>query len=274
MGSYREQHEATTASYGAGQVSGVHEAPTQPAPYVEETAFDLLVGSIPLESLTALFVPIVSLRSGRTFAFEALPHCTLAGMSQSEELFARAAFEKKVGELGRAVRRVAFTECAGAPIFTGVHPHELKDSWLIRPDDPLCGHDAEVFLQIDQPAYAATSMHMLAEVSSRSGISIVLDDFGAGASNLAQLAALAPAFVKLDPELVRDLATSPRKQKVLHGLAQLCSELGVQIIGKGIVGEAELRALVDCGISLGQGPFLGEPSRAPTVSRWHGTRAT
>ncbi|HEX2676561.1 MAG TPA: hypothetical protein VHM19_07970, partial [Polyangiales bacterium] len=63
MRSYREQHEATTANYGPTQVSGVHEAPTQPAPYVEETPSESLVGTIPVEALGARFVPIVSLRS-------------------------------------------------------------------------------------------------------------------------------------------------------------------------------------------------------------------
>ncbi len=272
MRSYREQHEATTANYGPAQVSGVHEAPTQPAPYLEETRFDALVGSIALDTLTARFRPIVSLRSGRTFAFEALPYCTAEGLSETEELFARAIFEKKVGELGRAVRRIAFTECPSAPIFIGVHPHELKESWLIRPDDPISSHDAEVFLQIDQASYAATSMHVLLEVSSRSGVSVVLDDFGAGASNVAQLCTLTPAFVKLDAELVRDLHAQPRKRTVVAGIARMCAELGAQVIGKGVHAEADLRALVDCGVPLGQGRLLGKSSKLPSVSKWPGTQ--
>jgi EAL domain-containing protein (putative c-di-GMP-specific phosphodiesterase class I) len=268
MRSYREQHEATTANYGPTQVSGVHEAPTSPAPYLDELPSTSLVGSIPLESLSARFVPIVSLRTGRTFAFEALPHCSSEGLSQTEELFARAAFEKKVGELGRAVRRVAFAECPSKPIFVGVHAHELKESWLIRPDDPISAHDAEVFLEVNQPVYTSTSLHVLTEVAARSGISIVLDDFGGSASNPALLAQLSPACVKLDCELVEGVDRHPRKAKVVAGLVRMCTELGAQVIAKGISTEQELRALADCGVSLGQGELLGTSTQTPTVSGW------
>jgi EAL domain-containing protein (putative c-di-GMP-specific phosphodiesterase class I) len=267
MGSYRELQEATTANYGPRQVSGVHESPTHPAPYVEEPMLfgNAFLGSVPADALRVLFQPLVALRSGKTFAFEALPRCEVEGLTEAEDLYARATFEKKMGELGRALRRIAFTECLGVPVFIGVHPHELKDSWLIRPDDPLSTHDAQVFLQLDQPSYSAVCVHVLSEVASR-GISLVVDDLGAGASNLKQVIELGPAFVKLDAELVRDIDKNIRKRKVVAAMTRMCSELGAQMIAKGIETEAELRAVVDAGVLYGQGRLLGEPSLVPTVS--------
>src|SRR5215510_2205465 len=192
MGSYREQQEATTANYGPTQVSGIHQSPTSPAPYLEELPVEGLVGSIPVESLTAFFQPVVLLRSGKTFGFEAIAHCAAEGLEDRDELFARAAFEKRVGELGRMVRGAAFAECPSIPVFVSVHPHELKESWLIRPDDPICSHDAEVFLQVSQTAYSPMCLHVLTEVSSRSGIALVLDDFGGCTSSVVQLVELSP----------------------------------------------------------------------------------
>lgn len=272
MRSYSEQQEATTANYGPTQVSGVHDSPTQPAPYLEGPPGSELIGSIPLESLTALFQPIASLRSGRTLAFEAMAYCSAVGLTDTEELFARAAFEKKVGQLGRTVRGIALTECPGAAVFVSVHPHELKDSWLIRPDDPISGHDGEIYLQLDQPSYSPVCMHVLTEVASRSGTSLVVDDFGASGSNLKQVIDLCPSFVKLDVELVRDIDRNQRKRKVVSTLVQLCSELGAHVIAKDIETEAELRALADCGVSYGQGLFLGRPSALPSISKWSGLR--
>ncbi len=266
MSTYREAQEATTANYGAKQVSGVHEAPTQPAPYVDEAPPESLVGSVPIEALTAHFQPIVALRTGKTFGFEALPQCNVEGLSDPEELFARATFEKTVGELGRAVRAVAFTECVGVPVFIGVHPHELKDSWLIRPDDPICSHDAQVYLQLDQPSYAAMCLHVLTEVASRPGISIVVDDFGAGASSLKQIIDLAPAFVKLDPELVHEIDSNLRKRKAVSAVVRLCAELGAQVIAKGVESPAQLRALTDVGVLYAQGLLLGAAAAQPVVS--------
>ena len=272
MRTFGDQDQATTATYGAAQVSGVREAPTAPAPYLEETPFDTLVGSVPMDSLSAYFQPITSLRSGRTLAFEAIARCTAPGLSDNEELFARATFEKKVGQLGRVIRGRALAECPGTAVFISVHPHELKDPWLIRPDDPLSSHDGEIYLQVNQPAYSATCMHVLQEVASRSGISVVLDDFGAGGSTLARLIDLRPRFVKVDAELVRGIAQDARKRRALAGLVQTCGELDAHVIAKGVDAEPDLAALCDCGVAYGQGRLLGLPTALPTVSKWPGLR--
>ncbi|HEX7478168.1 MAG TPA: EAL domain-containing protein [Polyangiales bacterium] len=269
MRGYRELEEPTTANYGPSQVSGVHEAPTQPAPYVEEELFrDSLVGSVPVESLSAHFQPVVALCTGKTFAFEALPRCDVEGLRDPEELFARAAFEKKIGELGRAVRRAAFDACPGAPIFIGVHPHELKDSWLIRPDDAISSHDREVYLQVDQPVCSAVCMHVLSEVASRTGVSLVVDDLGASGSNLSQVIELGPSFVKLDAALVRGIDRNLRKRKVVSALVKMCADLGAQLIAKAVDSEAALRTLIELGVPYGQGSVLGAPAPKPVASKW------
>src|SRR6185312_4533715 len=113
MGSYREAPDFSKPSDFAqqSQASGVHQSPTQPAPYLEDEASEVRVGSIPIEALGAHFEPVVSLRSGKTFGFAATAYCDREDLSNLEELYARAAFEKKVGELGRAVRTAALAGC-------------------------------------------------------------------------------------------------------------------------------------------------------------------
>lgn len=272
MGSYREAQVVRTASHGASQVSGVHQSPTQPAPYLEENPSESLLGSLPMEALSAQFQPVVALRTGKTFGFEAIAHCASGDIGDREELFARAAFEKKVGELGRVVRGAAFAECPSIPVFVSVHPHELKESWLIRPDDPICSHDAEVFLQVSQTAYSPMCLHVLSEVSSRSGIALVLDDFGGSTSSVSQLVELVPAFVKLTFELVHGIDQAPRKRIAVAAMVQMCMDLGAQVIAKGIETDREARVLMDCGVAYGEGALLGEPTVLPSVSQWPGQR--
>ncbi len=273
MGSYREQHEATTANYGPTQVSGIHQSPTSPAPYLEDLPADGLVGSVPVESLAAFFQPVVTLRSGKTFGFEAIAHCSAEGLTDREELYARAAFEKRVGELGRMIRSIAFNECPSIPVFVSVHPHELKEALLIRPDDPICGHDAEVFIQVAQASLSPMCLHVLREVTSRTGISLVLDDMGGPSSTLRQLVELGPAVVKIDPELIRDIDRDARKRAAVVGLVRTCSELSAQVVAKGVNTEAEARTLLECGVGYGQGPLLGAVSELPTVSPWQHAHA-
>jgi EAL domain-containing protein (putative c-di-GMP-specific phosphodiesterase class I) len=272
MGSYREAQEVPTANYGPTQVSGVHQSPTQPAPYLEEQPSEGLVGSVPMQALTAYFQPVVALRTGKTFGFEALAHCLSEELADREELFARAVFEKRVGEVGRVVRAAAFAECPSIPVFINVHSHELKESWLIRPDDPICSHDAEVFLQVSQSAYSPMCLHVLHEVSSRSGIALVLDDFGGSTSSVRQLVEMSPAFVKLTVELVQGIDQSTRKRTAVLSLVQMCMDLGAQVIAKGIETEHEARVLLDCGVAYGEGAMMGEPTSMPSVSRWKGPR--
>jgi EAL domain-containing protein (putative c-di-GMP-specific phosphodiesterase class I) len=267
MGSYREAQTYTNASDTASQASGVHQSPTQPAPYLEDE-HEVRVGSIPIEALTACFQPVVTLRTGKTFGFAATPHCERDDLSSLVELYARAAFEKKVGELGRAVRAVAIAECPGTPVFVHVHPHELKEAWLIRPDDPLCNHDAEVFLLVNQASFSSMCAHVLSEVCSRSGVGLVLDAFGSGASNLRQLVELSPAFVRLSDDLAVGIDRSARKRVVVSALVQMCLDLGVQVIAQGIETEIEAKVLLECGVAYGAGPIIGEPASTPRASHW------
>ncbi|MET0387347.1 MAG: EAL domain-containing protein, partial [Polyangiales bacterium] len=244
---------------------------TQPAPYLEDEPPGVFLGSVLTASLTAYFQPVVALKTGKTFGFEAVPHCEQDELTSVEELFARAAFEKKVGELGRVVRHAAISECPAIPVFVNVHPHELKEAWLIRPDDPLCSHDAEVYLQVNQSVYSPMCTHVLSEVTSRSGIALVLDDFGS-TSNLRHVTELSPAFVRLAVDLVQGVDQSPRKRVVVRSVVQMCMDLGTQVIAKGIETEREARVLSDSGVAYGSGPILGGFSEVPALSRWSGPR--
>jgi EAL domain-containing protein (putative c-di-GMP-specific phosphodiesterase class I) len=268
MGSHREAKYVTASHAVASQDSGVHQSPTQPAPYIDDEAEEFRVGSIPMEALTAHFQPIVALRTGKTFGFAAIAHCDREDLSNLEELYARASFEKKVGELGRAVRLAAFAQCPATPVFVSVHPHELKEAWLIRPDDPLCSHDAEVFLQVNQQTYSPMCAHILTEVCSRSGVGLVLDDFGNGASNLRQLIELSPAFVKLSEDLASGIDRSARKRVVVSGIVQICLDLGAQVIAKGIENDIEAKVLIECGVVYGEGNMIGAPGPRPRISHW------
>jgi EAL domain-containing protein (putative c-di-GMP-specific phosphodiesterase class I) len=115
-------------------------------------------------------------------------------------------------------------------------------------------------------------MHVLTEVSSRSGIALVLDDFGSSTSSLRQAVELCPVFVKLAIELVQSIDESPRKRVVVSAVVQMCMDLGAQVIAKGIETEREARVLIECGVAYGEGPILGLPTVIPSASLWKNKR--
>jgi EAL domain-containing protein (putative c-di-GMP-specific phosphodiesterase class I) len=114
--------------------------------------------------------------------------------------------------------------------------------------------------------------HVLHEVSSRSGIALVLDDFGASTSSVRQLVEMSPAFVKLTVELVQGIDQSTRKRIAVKHVVQMCMDLGSQVIAKGIETDREARVLLDCGVAYGEGSLMGEATSLPSVSRWPGPR--
>jgi EAL domain-containing protein (putative c-di-GMP-specific phosphodiesterase class I) len=264
MGS-RAFDDEITATHGTG-VSGVHESPTQPAPQVEDDA--ALIGSVPVEALGAEFQPLVDLRTGLTAGFEALPRCRAEGLADPRELYARASFEKTVGELGREMRAIAVRECVGTALYVSIHPGELKYGDLVRPDDPITQHDAPVFLQLCQPSFATLALQILGELSSRSGVSLVLDDFGAGPSSVKQLVELSPAVVKIDAELIAGIDHDRRRREAVGAVVELCERLGAETIAKGVDTGRQLQAALECGVRYAQGAVVGEPAPMPTVSHW------
>jgi EAL domain-containing protein (putative c-di-GMP-specific phosphodiesterase class I) len=233
---------------------------------------DLTVGDIDV-----VFQPIVDLRNGSTFAYEALTRCKWPEFKNPLVLFQQAEAERACGPLGRKIREVAFGRCADAPLFVNLHPHELSDGWLVRPDDPLFFHDRAVYLEITESAafsYFGLCAGVLKEICSRGGAYLVVDDLGAGHSNLKRIVDLEPHVVKLDLALVRGIEKNRRQQILVRQVVSLCEELGAKVVAEGIETEDELRAVLDTGAHYGQGYLFAKPAFPIPLARWPFARDT
>jgi EAL domain-containing protein (putative c-di-GMP-specific phosphodiesterase class I) len=229
--------------------------------------------------LNVVYQPIVALDTGQTFAAEALARCSWPEYRDPIALFRQAESEQTCGRLGRMIRDLTFRAPPSLPIFVNVHPQELSSRWLVRPDDPINFSDADVYLEITESAtleHFDLCLGVLAEVRSRTGARLAVDDFGAGYSNLRRVIELEPAVIKLDRELIRGIDRSARLQLLVRWVVRLCQELGARVVAEGIETLAELRAVRDAGVDYAQGFFLARPGcplpevnwpRVPTRSR-------
>jgi len=221
--------------------------------------------------IQVVFQPIVSVESGELFALEALCRCQWPEFQNPQKLFEQAEAEKCCGQLGRSVREVAFERVQDTPLFVNVHPHELSQHWLVRPDDPLCFHARDVYLEITETAaftYFDLCVNVLKEVCSRTGALLVIDDFGAGYSNLKRIIDLEPSIVKLDLALIRDIDTSKRRRVLVKHVVRLCEELGSKVVAEGIETVDELHAVIDCGVHFGQGYLIAKPAYPAPLPAW------
>jgi EAL domain-containing protein (putative c-di-GMP-specific phosphodiesterase class I) len=245
------------------------DAPSANGEFAENEA-RFFGGLVRPRDLSVVFQPIVHLDGEKVFAYEALVRC-LSPKLTPPELFERAAHERSTGRLGRIIREIAVPMCGGYPLFVNLHPSELEEGWLVRPDDPIVSHDHDIYLEITESApltHFNVCLSVLREVCSRTGAHLVVDDFGAGYSNLKHISDLEPKVVKLDRTLVDGLDRKPRQHKLVSATVRLCHELGSLVVAEGIETHDEYLAVCDSGADLGQGYLFARPAFPLPAVTW------
>jgi EAL domain-containing protein (putative c-di-GMP-specific phosphodiesterase class I) len=212
--------------------------------------------------------PIVDLERRRIFAYEALLRSKSPDFNEGPIPILKAAVaEGAMGELGRALRQMAVDATPSGHVFLNVHPSEFDEGWLVRPDDPIFAH-SDVYLEITESvplSHFEMCQSVLRELRAR-GVFLVVDDLGAGYSNLKYIADLYPEVVKLDRDLIMNLEKQPRLQKLVTAIVRLCADLGAKVVAEGIETPEELAAVMRTGVHYAQGYLLARPALpAPTV---------
>lgn len=222
------------------------------------------------DDIGVAFQPIVDLSDGSVFAYEALVRCKVEAFRAPPTLFAQAEREQCCGRLGRMIRDVSFGSEVPAALFVNLHPAELSERWLVRPDDPIGFHSNDVYLEVTESAafdQPELTRRVLKDVCERVDARLVVDDFGAGYSDVFRVLELEPDVVKFDRNLISNADTDAAKRERLNYLVDLCTELGALVVVEGVETEGELRAVRESGAPLAQGYLLGRPAYpAPNVS--------
>lgn len=229
------------------------------------------VRGLKAEDLSVVFQPIVDLQKRRIFAYEGLVRTQAEGFASPKELLEAAEEEQAMGRLGRTIREIMMSRAERRALFVNLHPEELSARWLVRPDDPINLHDGLLFLEITEAAafdYYDLCRGVLREICARTGAHLVVDDFGAGYSNLKRIVDLEPAVVKLDIQLVRGLDQCRRQRLLVSNVVRMCDELGAKVVAEGIETWDELQAVIDAGCHYGQGFLLARPAWPMPECSW------
>jgi EAL domain-containing protein (putative c-di-GMP-specific phosphodiesterase class I) len=235
----------------------------QPTAQVQLTAQAALRGLVSSQQLRVVFQPIVEMSDGSVFGYEALLRCADPRYPTPLDLLSKATECQRTGALGRAVRQLAFPAAPELPLFVNIHPEELHESWLLRDDDPIFQHASDVYVEITEtvPFRGYGHEHEFFQAVRRNPrVHLVVDDLGAGFSNLKRIADLEPKLVKVDRNLVTGLAASTRQQQLLRSVVRLCEDLGAQVVAEGIETVDEYLAARDAGAHFGQGYLMARPA--------------
>ena len=223
---------------------------------------------LPFEIRTA-FQPIVDLRTGLPFAYEALVRG--ADGEGAGSILARVTDENRYA-FDQACRVAAIREAIAAGLMeTGARlsinflpnavysPAACIQLTLKTSREAGLPADRLIFEFTENERIDPDHIRSIVSAYRALGFATALDDFGAGHSGLGLLADLRTDIIKIDMALIRDIDTSMPRQLIVAGIRSLCEKLGSIVVAEGIETAAELKAIEAIGIRYVQGYVFGRP---------------
>jgi EAL domain-containing protein (putative c-di-GMP-specific phosphodiesterase class I) len=238
-------------------------------------ALEKLQETILTERILMAFQPIVGISDKKILGYEALARGgDVMNLQMAEVLFAAAQEHHLLVELDRLCRRKALLSSkrlpADAKIFINTLPVNIRDpefqgKHLIKFLEQARVAPGRIVIEITEKLVIENyslfqdAMTYFTEL----GMSLAVDDVGAGYSGLETIARLTPAFLKIDMALVRDVHNSTVNQQMVNAIISLGHGIGAKVIAEGIQTEDELRVLESLKVDYGQGFLFGRPGLTP-----------
>ncbi|WP_417516167.1 putative bifunctional diguanylate cyclase/phosphodiesterase [Minwuia sp.] len=224
--------------------------------------------------------PLVRSNDGRVAGIELLARLNArSGEQIAPDEFIRAAEES---EMIWALTRSAFRHAAEW-YQRRIRPlgHDARISVNLSPKQ-ICRSDAaEILLDLIEKSGAEprwldleiTENGIMADIERtretlarlrRAGLTISLDDFGAGQTSLSYLARLPIDRLKIDRSFVSSVTSSMETQAISESLVKLANRLGIETLAEGVETRAEADFFRNAGCETMQGYYFGKPAYLET----------
>jgi EAL domain-containing protein (putative c-di-GMP-specific phosphodiesterase class I) len=132
---------------------------------------------------------------------------------------------------------------------------------LLRENRPAAEHWPGIIFEITEDQ-VVRDLALASEIANRlkiNGVTISIDDFGAGYSSFSSLRELPFAELKLDQSFVKDCATDPTNAAICQTAIDLSHRFGSAAVAEGIESAADMQALMVMGCDFGQGILIAPP---------------
>lgn len=93
----------------------------------------------------------------------------------------------------------------------------------------------------------------------RLGLSVAIDDFGAGLAGFEYLNQFAVDVLKLDGQFIRDIAQNPKHQAIVKSMVDVARTYNLQLVGEFVDSIECQECLRQLGVDYAQGYFIGAP---------------
>ena len=237
-----------------------------PATTVEIAGPRETLSVLALPPFTFAFQPIVDMSTGAIFSYEAL----VRGPANESASFVLGSIRSEAMPYFDGQARLVAIELA-ARLGIGCHLNlNVLPRSLLAGDAPLrataeaaehCGIPlSRIVLEVlendlieDQGRFAQIVNRYRAL-----GMTIAIDDFGAGYSGLNLLADFQPDKVKIDMLLVRGIASRGPRQAIVRAIIQVCFDLGIDVLAEGVETADEYHWFRDEGVLFYQGHLFAK----------------
>ena len=102
----------------------------------------------------------------------------------------------------------------------------------------------------------------------RLGLTVSIDDFGAGYSSLAYLKSLPASEIKIDKSLIAGICDDINSDMVARATIDMCRALGFKVVAEGVENIAVLNRLEELRCDIIQGYILTPPLPYPSLINW------
>ena len=214
--------------------------------------------------LMIVMQPIVDLTTRRAHAYEALARFGVRGGESPLQWFSLADELGMRQELELACLRAALQLFAQRPAgsllsvnLSGPLLLDPRTRDILDAQEPLAG----LMIEITEDALIEDDNRLqsaIAPLAAR-GVRFAVDDMGAGYSGLRQIIALRPSYLKLDRSLVQGIDSDPERTAMVAAMLSYAQSTGGYLVAEGVETPQELTTLLDLGVPLVQGYYLGRP---------------
>lgn len=279
-GSIHSFSHAEAAAAGFGAAAALKKAGPGPRALTLEQqrlAQDLRTG-LPRGEVSLEYQPVFGTKFLSIAGFEALARWRhpKEGLIPPDRFIPLADDAGLAGALGGFIIETACLEamrCKAPMMAVNFSPMQFRDPHLIGrmreilqktglPPSRLEVQVTETLLAAD-PEAASAALRDMAGL----GVTITLDDFGAGFSSLSHLADFPFNRIKIDKRFIHLLEHDANAQAIVIAILSLAKGLQIEVTAEGVESEAQLNFLQEKGCSFVQGYHLGRPApQASTLS--------
>lgn len=227
------------------------------------------------KNIRSVFQPIVSLKTGKIFGYEALTRGPEnSSLHMPGVLFPLAEKAGLLYLLENIARQTAITTFAAEnndfKLFINLNANVINDP-------NFSGGITKALLE----QFGMEPRNIVWEITERSSINdfdsfrralehyrsqgyrIAIDDAGAGYSSLQTIAEIHPDFIKMDMSLINGISKSPIKKALMETFVTFAGKINSSLIAEGIETEDDLMEIYRMGVQYAQGFFLARPEYPP-----------